>query len=81
MIGCDTTYGGHVDESNSDRHPRKDEPAFFNIIAYEKAKRYGDEHGIQIFNATRGGMLEVFPRVTLDSLFHNRVMEGQRFKG
>ena len=52
-----------------DRHPRKDEPAFFNIVAYEEAKRYGDEHGIQIFNATRGGMLEVFPRVNLDSIF------------
>ncbi len=69
LLGCDTTYGGHVDEANLDRHPRKDEPAFFNIVAYEEAKRYGDEHGIQIFNATRGGMLEVFPRVNLDSIF------------
>lgn len=37
--------------------------------AYEAAKRYADGHGIQIYNATRGGKLEVFPRVDFDSLF------------
>ena len=66
LLGCDTTFGGHVGEANSDKHPGKDEPAFFNILAYEEAKRFGDKHGIQIYNATRGGMLEVFPRVDLD---------------
>lgn len=33
------------------------------------AKQYADEHGIKIYNATRGGKLEVFPRVDFDSLF------------
>lgn len=37
--------------------------------SYEKAKKYTDEHGIKICNATRGGKLEVFPRVDFDSLF------------
>lgn len=36
---------------------------------YEKAKTYADEHGIKIYNATRGGKLEIFPRVDFDSLF------------
>lgn len=37
--------------------------------AYISAKRYCDQHGIKIYNATRGGALEVFPRVDFDSLF------------
>lgn len=69
LLGCDTTYGGHVDEADSDKHPQKNEPAYFNILAYKEAKKYGDAHNIKIFNATRGGMLEVFPRVNLDELF------------
>lgn len=40
-----------------------------NTIAYRKAKHYCDEHGIHIFNATRGGKLEVFERVDFDTLF------------
>ena len=38
-------------------------------LAYEKAKLYADEHGIKIYNATRGGRLEVFERVDFDSVF------------
>lgn len=37
--------------------------------AYIAAKQYADEHGICIYNATRGGALEVFPRVEFDQLF------------
>lgn len=38
------------------------------LNAYKAAKKYADEHGIKILNATRGGKLEVFDRVTFDSL-------------
>lgn len=41
------------------------------ILAYESAKKYVDSHNISIYNATRGGMLEVFERVDFDSLFEN----------
>lgn len=34
--------------------------------AYEHAAEFGRRHGIQIFNATRGGHLEVFPRTELE---------------
>lgn len=37
--------------------------------AYISAKRYADQHGIKIYNATRGGELEVFTRVDFDTLF------------
>lgn len=38
-------------------------------IAYEYARKYADDHGIKIYNATRGGHLEAFERVDFDSLF------------
>ncbi len=37
--------------------------------AYQAAKEYADKHDIKIYNATRGGKLEVFERVDFDSLF------------
>ena len=37
--------------------------------AYEKAEEYSRKHGFRIYNATRGGNLEVFERVCFDSLF------------
>lgn len=39
---------------------------------YQKAKDYADAHDIHIYNATRGGKLEVFPRIDFDSLFANQ---------
>lgn len=36
--------------------------------AYITAKQYADAHGIKIYNATRGGNLEVFERVDFDRL-------------
>lgn len=41
----------------------------FILSAYEQAKYYAETHGINIYNATRGGQLEVFERVDFDSLF------------
>jgi hypothetical protein len=38
------------------------------LLDYKKAKEYADGHGIKIYNATRGGKLEVFPRVDFDSI-------------
>lgn len=41
----------------------------YQLWGYQAAKKYADGHGIKIYNATRGGKLEVFPRVNFDSLF------------
>ncbi len=38
-------------------------------LAYQKAESYAKKHGFQIYNATRGGQLEVFKRVDFDTLF------------
>lgn len=37
--------------------------------AYISAKNYAEQHNIHIYNATRGGYLDVFERVDFDSLF------------
>ncbi len=37
-----------------------------SITAYEKIAKYAAEHNVKIYNATRGGALEVFERVRLE---------------
>lgn len=37
-------------------------------MAYKSAKKFFDNNGIKIFNATRGGKLEVFKRINLEQL-------------
>lgn len=39
-------------------------------VSYMRCKTYAETHGIKIYNATRGGKLEVFDRVDFDSLFN-----------
>jgi hypothetical protein len=39
------------------------------LRAYEIAKHAADKAGVEIFNATVGGKLEVFPRVEFEGLF------------
>ena len=54
----DGLYGGRVGEFSVNEATR----------AYQAARKYAEEHGIQIVNATRGGKLEVFDRVDFDEL-------------
>ncbi|MCL2399028.1 MAG: DUF115 domain-containing protein [Defluviitaleaceae bacterium] len=37
--------------------------------SYENANEYAKKHGIKIYNATRGGKLEMFERIDFDALF------------
>lgn len=39
-----------------------------SIQGYRSAKVFAEKHGVKIFNATRGGYLEVFDRVDFDSI-------------
>ncbi len=45
----------------------------FNIdaatLSFMDMKKFCDEHNVKVYNATRGGKLEVFPRVDFDDLF------------
>lgn len=40
----------------------------YNLKAFESAKNFADKNNIKIFNATRGGKLEVFPRIDLEGI-------------
>lgn len=41
----------------------------YSLKEYQASRKYADNHNIKIYNATRGGELEVFKRVDFDSLF------------
>lgn len=77
LLGVDYNFSNNYkDVSNhfSPKYYNKDSKTnSFNkeetLQAYLKAKQYAETHGIKIYNATRGGKLEVFERVDFDSLF------------
>ena len=85
LIGVDHNYSktlnsdGTVTSQNiQDHFSTKDQilntPALYkSTLSYEAAKQYADAHGIKIYNATRGGKLEVFERVDFDSLFDKEI--------
>ncbi len=72
LLGVDCNYSlgsksNHFyDEDKPDLIERNMEQM---ISAFQAAKNYADSHGIKIYNATRGGNLEVFARVDFDRLF------------
>ncbi len=50
-----------------------------SLVVYRLLKSYADKHGIKIYNATRGGNLEIFPRVNLeDVLASEKPKPGKR---
>ncbi len=70
LLGTDCTYLGEkehfVDSGVEDRARKYATPKL--IVGYEEVKKYADSHGIKVYNATRGGVLEVFPRVKLEDI-------------
>lgn len=71
LLGTDCTFSktgknhfaehGHIDN-------RVDTAQERNFSMYRCAKEYTDAHGVRIFNATRGGALEIFERVDFDTI-------------
>jgi len=59
--------GYHVKDKQIRLYPFSKERV---LSAYESAKEFADSHDIRIYNATRGGKLEVFERVDFDKLFN-----------
>lgn len=70
LLGTDCTYTGEkehfIDSGVEDRTRPFATPKL--IVGYQKAKEYADSHNIKIYNATRGGVLEVFERVKLEDV-------------
>ncbi len=79
-IGVDHT-GQHFYSGNDNREIENAENAWFDLSnrercglydwndTYATAKWHTEQIGVKIFNATRGGALEVFPRVDFDKCF------------
>ncbi|MGE8204579.1 6-hydroxymethylpterin diphosphokinase MptE-like protein [Heyndrickxia sp. NPDC080065] len=74
LLGTDCNYSSNMNHHfvNYDHV----DPSYLSagdkmICAYEEAKKYADRHQIKIYNATRGGMLEVFERVHLEAVLSN----------
>lgn len=74
ILGADCTYLGEkehfVDCGVEDRSRKYATPKL--IVGYEKVKEFADSHGIKVYNATRGGVLEVFPRVKLEDVLKEK---------
>lgn len=75
LLGIDSNFSAD-DEKNyfipNYHDSDKKEPPYdliASFLAYQSARHYAEQHGIKIYNATRGGKLEVFERVDFDSLF------------
>ena len=82
LLGCDHSYSVSVgkdgrvkrDDTIKDHFSKAKSEAYViqnKVIsqkAYERARQQGEEKEVCIYNATRGGCLEVFPRVNFDSL-------------
>ena len=43
-----------------------------NLQAYARAKEVCEHRGIKIYNATRGGKLEIFERADIDNVLNNK---------
>ena len=69
LLGCDCDYSGKKMHFADYGFPLTTDPRNRMLTAYQVAKEYADAHGIKICNATRGGKLELFERVDLNSLF------------
>ncbi len=79
LLGVDHSWNGHpTDEGNhfiTGYYNQKENFAGIPLmlddinLAYMKAEQYSRQHGFRIYNATRGGKLEIFERVNFDSLW------------
>lgn len=73
FLGTDCTapdsHSSMLNYKNSNQLGTSPENIYEGLMAdYEKAKEIAERRGIKIFNATRGGALEKFPRVNLDDV-------------
>ncbi|MCR5546822.1 MAG: DUF115 domain-containing protein [Lachnospiraceae bacterium] len=77
LLGADCNYSSDAPNKNYfiENYVSNEEveyiyfPTWEVFGSYQVAKSYAEKRGIRIYNATRGGKLEVFERVDFDSLF------------
>lgn len=76
LLGADCNYLGkqqHFIEHGSYEKPEKIAGVGDRLmVSYAAAKKYADAHAIKIYNATRGGCLELFPRMVLEDVLKKK---------
>jgi hypothetical protein len=76
LLGADCNYSGDPQKNYPKEmtmnyaQPRYDEVNQNLMRSYSVVKEYAESHSIKILNATRGGKLELFERVDLDTLLN-----------
>lgn len=69
VISQDTSTADHFADAGQVAIENRNLPKIVEMTrAYNSAEQFSKEGGFRIYNATRGGKLEVFQRVSLDSL-------------
>lgn len=70
LIGCDCNYMGKqqhfIEHGHMEMHA--DTATQRMTVSYEKAKDEAEKLGVTIYNATRGGLLEVYPRKSIEDV-------------
>lgn len=81
LLGCDCNYKKqtHADltkYTNSDQlYADADYVGHSMILDHRCAAKEARKRGVKIYNATRGGMIEEYPRVNLDDVLHGKTEE------
>ena len=70
LLGADCDYSGAVSHFDGTKAKTSAANGEIFIKSYQAAKKNLENSDVKIYNATRGGKLEVFPRVEFDELFH-----------
>ena len=70
LLGCDCGYSGggkhFIEHDVLDPYYSSAQQRMF--FSYGIAKEFAEKHNVRIFNATRGGELEIFQRVSFDGI-------------
>ena len=78
LIGADFSYlgspeekGNHVYDNYTTEKRKFSGKSYIDasMKALRLSREYADAHGIKIYNATRGGKLEIFERMDVDIIF------------
>lgn len=74
LLGADCSYLGEKQHFIEHGHYASSASSATERLfaSYGEAKRYAENNGKKIFNATRGGKLELFPRVQLEDVLANQ---------
>lgn len=76
LLGCDCSYAKEPEKQHFVSSGHVDPNAAFmgalQSMAYAEAQKFCESHDLKIYNATRGGYLEIFERVKLEEVINDK---------